>query len=282
LITLLANLVIDISRDIDRLCRERNNGHSAMTGLSVHLAPSLVQPEKLAGSITVIVDILRATTTMIHALVAGAARIIAVGEIEEAFQLSKTLPEGSYLLAGERGGRPIKGFDLGNSPSEFTRAKCNHRDIIMTTTNGTRAILHAQQARRILIGAFVNFSAICQELLTDGGDVHIVCAGTDQEVTLEDTVFAGAVVQKLVERGDFHLNDGARMAWDVYEGHGSVLKTSLELSLGGRNLIEIGMGSDIDLAARVDRFGIIGEVFDVPPTVRMTNLRWEERIWRTS
>lgn len=253
-----------------------------MSVLSVHLAPSLVQPEKLAGSVAVVVDVLRATTTMIHALVAGAARIIAVGEIDEAFQLSKTLPEGTFLLAGERGGRPIKGFDLGNSPSEFTRAKCNQRDIIMTTTNGTRAILHAKHARRILIGAFVNFSAVCQELLIDGGDVHIVCAGTDHEATLEDTVFAGAVVQKLAERSDFQLNDGARIAWDVYEGHGSVLKTSLELSLGGRNLTEIGMDSDIDLAARVDRFGIIGEVFDVPPTVRMTNLRWEERIWRTS
>jgi len=253
-----------------------------MTGLSVHLAPSLVRPEKLAGSITVVVDVLRATTTMIHALVAGAARVIAVGEIEEALELARTLPEGSYLLAGERGGRPIKGFDLGNSPAEFTRAKCGNRDVIMTTTNGTRAILHAKESRRILVGAFVNFSAVCQELLSDGGDVHLLCAGTDQEVTLEDTVFAGAVVQKLAERGDFHLNDGARMAWDVYEGHGSVLKTSLELSLGGRNLIDIGMGSDIDLAARVDRFGIIGEVFDFPPTIRMSNLRWEERIWRSS
>lgn len=252
-----------------------------MAGLSVHLAPAVVRPEQLADSITVVVDILRATTTMVHALVAGARHITIVGEIEEARQLAISREAGTYLLAGERGGRPIDGFDVGNSPAEFTHETCANREVIMTTTNGTRAILHARHARRILIGAFVNFSAVCQELITDAGNVHILCAGTDTEITLEDTVFAGAVVQMLAERSEYELNDGARIAWDVYEGHGSVLKTALELSLGGRNLSEIGMSDDIGLAARIDRFGIVAEVSGALPTVQITNHRWEDRLWRT-
>lgn len=250
-----------------------------MRRLAVHLTPALVAPEELRGAVVVAIDILRATTTIIHALAAGAESVIALGEIAETEKFAGDFPTGHCLRAGERGGQPIPGFDLGNSPSEYTSSRCGGRTILFTTTNGTRAILHARQAKRVLIGAFSNFSAVCQELLSTSEDVHLLCAGTEGEVALEDTIFAGAVVHGLAEKGEWELNDGSRMAWDAFEGHGQVLLSAFELATGGRNLIAIGLGSDLGWAARVDRFGFVPEAVGNPPAIRIVQQRWEARHW---
>jgi 2-phosphosulfolactate phosphatase len=227
--------------------------------VTVHFLPRLAEPATLRGGIAVVADVLRATTTIVHALASGAEAIIPCATIDEARAIAKTKKKG-IVLAGERGGKPISGFDIGNSPREFTPAVCKGKTIVMATTNGTPAIVAAAEAARILIGAFVNFSAVCEQLRTDARPVHIVCAGTDAEVSLEDTLLAGAIVDFLCETEDVTLNDSARLAWDTFETNGALLDGALELGLGGRNLLGLGYKHDIADAAKVDRFTLAPEV----------------------
>jgi 2-phosphosulfolactate phosphatase len=226
----------------------------------VHLLPALVPAGRLAGGVAVAVDVLRATTTIIHALAAGCCAVIPCAEIEEARERADRMRAGKVLLGGERDGKPIAGFDRGNSPREYTPSVCRGTTLVLTTTNGTRALIRAAEADRVLVGAFVNYSAVCEQLKADPRPVHIICAGSAGEVTLEDTLFAGALVDFLCETCDVRLNDGARLAWDCYEHHGRVLQGALEVSQGGAHLRRLGYDDDIKAAGRVDQFALVPEV----------------------
>src|SRR5262245_46344429 len=125
--------------------------------LSVHLLPGLIEPGRLAGGVAVAVDVLRATTTIVHALAAGCPAVWPCAEVEEAKVRAAGIGRRA-LLAGERGGVAISGFDLGNSPGDFKSSACKGRDLVLTTTNGTKALLRAAEAERVMVGAFVNFS----------------------------------------------------------------------------------------------------------------------------
>lgn len=230
---------------------------SSERAVRVHLLPQLAGT--LDSGIAVVADILRATTTIVHAVAAGADSVVPCASIAEAREYAAKHPE-AVLLAGERGGKPIDGFDIGNSPREFTAARCKDKTIVMATTNGTPALVAASGAERVLVGAFVNFSAVCEQLRTDARPVHIVCAGTDGEVSLEDTLLAGAIVDFLCEHGEVSLNDSARLAWDTFENNGPMLEAALELGLGGRNLLGLGYKHDIADAAKVDRFTLVPEL----------------------
>ncbi|HMC65964.1 MAG TPA: 2-phosphosulfolactate phosphatase, partial [Gemmataceae bacterium] len=199
--------------------------------VQVHLLPQLVPNGALAGSVAVAIDVLRATTTVIHALAAGCDCVRPCLEVEEARELADRMRAGRVILGGERGGRPLSGFDLGNSPGEYTGKVCRGTTLVLTTTNGTRAMLKAAEAERALIAGFVNYSAVCEQLRLDPRPIHIVCAGTEGEVSLEDTLLAGALVDFLAEVVEIQLNDAARMAWDCFENHGQMLQGALELSL---------------------------------------------------
>src|SRR5262249_8185995 len=145
--------------------------------IDVYLLPALVEPHELTGKTVVVIDVLRATTTIIHALASGAREVLPFLEIGEAQQKATEVGE-TAVLGGERGGKPIPGFDLGNSPAEYTPDKVRGKTVVFTTTNGTRAMLRCHAAQRVLVGAFVNFSAVCREV---GGEQELafVCAGTD-------------------------------------------------------------------------------------------------------
>jgi 2-phosphosulfolactate phosphatase len=226
----------------------------------VHLVPSLAPPGALAGGIAVAIDVLRATTTIVHALAAGCAAVIPCAEVDEAKEAAAELRPGKVLLGGERGGVLIPGFDLGNSPREYTAKACKKATLVFTTTNGTRAIVRAAEAERVLIAAFVNYSAVCELLRTDARPVHIVCAGREGEPGLEDTLLAGAIVDFLCDEQEVNLNDSARMAWDTFENHGRVLRGALEVATHGAHLIELGYDADIRVAADVDRFYLVPEL----------------------
>src|SRR5712691_550699 len=120
----------------------------------VYLLPDLVPHGRLAGGLAVVIDVLRATTTIIHALAAGCSSVRPCAEVEEAKTLAGNMPAGKVILAGERGGKPLPGFDLGNSPREFTPKTCAGTTLVLTTTNGTRALLRAAEAERVLIAGF--------------------------------------------------------------------------------------------------------------------------------
>lgn len=245
----------------------------------VHLVPRWVEPSRLHGSIAVAIDVLRASTTIVHALAAGCVNVRPCAEIAEAKTLAASFPSGCALLGGERDGRPLPDFDLGNSPSEYTAKKCRGRTLILTTTNGTRAILTALAADRVLIASFVNFSAVCEQLHHDARPVHIVCAGDSGEPCVEDTLLAGALVEFFCEEMDVRLNDSARLAWDCFENHGRILLGALEVSHGGEHLTAIGSGADIPIAAAVDRFPLVPEVRRDPLRIEVTSAGIVKKRW---
>src|SRR5262249_54018331 len=149
---------------------------------------------------------------------------------------------------------------VGNSPKEFTARLCRNATLVLTTTNGTQALLRAAEAERTVVAGFVNYSAVCELIRNDSRPVHIVCAGTDGSVTLEDTLLAGALVDFLSDAMEVHLNDGARLAWDCFENQGEVLIGALEISQGGENLRRLGYEDDIRAAAQVDVFNLVPEL----------------------
>jgi 2-phosphosulfolactate phosphatase len=226
----------------------------------VHLLPSLAAPGALAGGLAVVIDVLRATTTILHALAAGCKEVRPVADLDEARKLVDSLPAGRSLLCGERGGLPPPGFDLGNSPREFTAKSCKGATLVFTTTNGTAAIARAAEAERVLAAAFVNLSAVCEAVVADTRPLQIVCAGMEGTPALEDTLLAGAIVDCVSEAMEADLNDSARLAWDCFENHGQVLREALALSAGGRHLKALGLEHDIAAAAEVDKVNIIAEL----------------------
>jgi 2-phosphosulfolactate phosphatase len=247
-----------------------------MPELRVHHLPSLVSPGDLAGGTAVVVDVLRATTTIVYALAAGARSVIPCLTIDEAREVAAGLPRGQAILAGERGGLKIDGFDLGNSPLEFTREAVARKDVVLTTTNGTKALLHCRQADQVLVGAFANVSALCY-VLGKCAKVDVVCAGTDGNLTKEDAMLAGTIAIQLMNRPDWILNIDARVSQSVLEAvtrgttgedRDAHMLEGVRSSPGGRNLVNIGMDRDIEVAARTDVFAIVPR-FD-PTTGRVT------------
>lgn len=230
--------------------------------IQVHLLPELASEEALAGSTCVVIDVLRATTTIVHMLASGADHVVPCIAIEDAKEKASAID--GALLGGERGGVRIDGFDLGNSPSEYSPEVVQGHTVIFTTTNGTKAMQRCQRAQRILIGAFVNLSAVCREL-ADARDVHLICAGTAGEVTREDVLLAGAIVDLMTTTGPWDLNDAAQIAVDAWrtaeENLVAVpLVERLQKSRGGRNVLAIGLENDIQIAATLDKFDLVPEL----------------------
>ena len=221
-----------------------------------------------AGGIAVVIDVLRASTTIITALANGAARVRAVRTVGEARALAGSA---AALLGGERGGRRIAGFDLGNSPLEYSRQRVAGRDVVITTTNGTAALEACGDAAEVLIGAVVNRSALAAlavRLAADGTrDVHLVCAGTDGAVTEEDLLGAGAILDAANSLGiDEHgaMDGRARAALADFRAvvatdgdPTTALSCVFATSIGGRNLIDIGMEADLSPAAAIDSLAIV-------------------------
>lgn len=237
-----------------------------MPHLRVHFLPEFVDPAALAGRRCVVIDVLRATTTIVHALAAGARAVIPCREVAESRQVASLFPPGEVVLGGERGGLPIEGFQLGNSPAEYTPEAVAGKTVVLTTTNGTKALVHCRAASQILVGALVNLSALCARLAeSDIAGVDVVCAGTERRVTWDDVLVAGAVAQRLADLG-WQLDDTAQIARDAWRNVAGTstgdefqhrLVPALRTSRGGRNLVKIGMADDIARAAAVDRFAIV-------------------------
>lgn len=241
----------------------------------VHLLPSLVESGDLAGGIAVVIDLLRASSTIVAALAAGAERVIPCGEVEESRQIAAQLPLGTVLLGGERGGVRIDGFDLGNSPAEYTPAIVRGKTLVFTTTNGTRALLRARGARRVIVAAFANINAAVRWLASESGPIHILCAGTDGQVTLEDVLCAGFIAQgvRRAVGGVDLADDSTRLALNLSETRGSHYDSYLSVlreSRGGRNLIEIGLERDIELVARWDVAELVPELVCDPWQIQPT------------
>jgi 2-phosphosulfolactate phosphatase len=255
-----------------------------MPHLNVYGLPKYAPPDELAGGTAVVIDVLRATTTIVYALEAGAKEVIPCREIEETRELAKKFRRQDILLGGERMGKPIADFDLGNSPEEYLSDEVDGRTILFTTTNGTQAMAHAKPAKQIILAAFSNVSAIVQRLI-GRDEVHILCAGTDGELTEDDTLLAGLIVERLQKLGGmiYVLNAQAITAREFWLSRFAVpyavgaapiepeqLEAELRMSRGAKNLIALGYDDDILAAARVDQFKGVPELNRDTFSVRLT------------
>jgi 2-phosphosulfolactate phosphatase len=231
-----------------------------MPDVTVHLLPDSLPTSGLQGGTAVVIDILRASTTIIHALANGASAVIPCGDVDLARQIAGRFPVGDALLGGERHGKLIDGFDLDNSPFSYAPEIVAGKTIIFTTTNGTRALLASETADRILIGAFVNLSSLITELKGDAPTVHLVCAGTDGQVTEEDMLFAGVAGGILEEAGfkptDKQTHAAIKFARPIFHDP-EQFREALLVSKGGSNLVELGFDRDILRAAERDLFDIV-------------------------
>ena len=243
--------------------------------LNVHFLPSLMGPSTLQGGTAVIIDILRASSTIATALHNGAREVIPCGSPDAARRIRDQAQPKSVLLGGERGGVLIEGFDCGNSPAEYPDSRVAGKTVAFTTTNGTHALLQAAAADTILIGAFLNRRAIVDRLALDRSPIHLVCAGTNGAITGEDVLFAGAVVTSLLNGCEPNMPNAARWAisdcaqiacrfWlqsvgrhsdTDAERHG--IESALRETQGGRNLRELGYDSDIHLCSMADSISLV-------------------------
>ena len=164
-----------------------------MKSIDVCLSPELIHLYKLEDRTIVVVDILRATSCMVTAFAHGADRIVPFASQEECLQMKSR----GYITSGERDGKKVEGFDKGNSPFEYMGEQVAGKKIAFTTTNGTQAIEKSKSAKEIIIGSFLNLASITKYLLFSHNNILVVCAGWKGKVNLEDTLFAGALVERL-------------------------------------------------------------------------------------
>jgi 2-phosphosulfolactate phosphatase len=208
----------------------------------------------------VVIDQLRAGTTIPMALSNGAGRVIPVTSVDEALarrdSLRRENPSSRVLLGGERGGVLIPGFDLGNSPREYTRERVEHADIIFTTTNGTAALHAARHSPLVVVACLANLSAAAAVVDREPRSISILCAGTHGMVGLDDALVAGALVRRLSDR-PLSEDDAARLCLACWDHAAEDIRTALASSLGGRGLLALNQHEDLDFCAQIDLTGVV-------------------------
>lgn len=234
--------------------------------VDVYFTPGELTGLELADRV-VVLDVLRATSTIVEALANGARAVFPVVTADDAVRIAQNVGRDSVLLCGERKALPIDGFDLGNAPVEFTPDRVENKSLVMTTTNGTRAFMAVAERRgglvdpdgsAVLAASFLNLSAVVERLAGKASPVTVVCAGREGRFALEDAVCAGALVQGLKDAGSGPtLNDGAEAALELAGKHMADLQRMLELTAAGRHLVEVGRGEDLAFCAAVDRTDVV-------------------------
>ena len=230
--------------------------------VDLYITPQEISDNTLANRTAVVIDALRASTTLITALANGCREIVPVDTVERATATRKRLGPQGVLLCGERGGKKIQGFDLGNSPREYLPNLVAGKAIVFTSTNGARAMTLVRGCRLGLIGAFLNAGAAARRILAEDADVAVICSGRENALSIEDLACGGLIVSRLLEaQPDAILNDAARTAQILYEHHAHDILGLLRTADHGRHLIQIGFADDLPICAQVD-------VTEVVPVIR--------------
>jgi 2-phosphosulfolactate phosphatase len=217
--------------------------------IDVWTSPNELYEGALKGKTVIVADILRATTTVISAFEAGAASVIPVSDIEKARQYAKEIPDS--LLCGERNGYKIEGFDLGNSPLEYKPEIVSGKNVILASTNGSRAFEIAQkESKKVISGSFNNLSTLGFSLNNDE-DIAILCSGRLGMLSAEDLYYAGALTKRLLStRSAEYMNDGARVAMNLW-GKGEGVLGFLRSTHHGHYLCSIGFDDDLAQASKI-------------------------------
>ena len=228
--------------------------------MRIHVALTRAELARVAldGRAAIVIDVLRATTTVVAACGAGCLGIIPVADPEAARAVGAGFPRDAVVLGGERGGEPIAGFDLGNSPLEYTAERVSGRTIILTTTNGTSAMKRAGVAAAAATAAFSNVEAAADWAVAQGRDVTVLCAGDGGALSLEDAVCAGLLVQRMAARAPgVELSDAAVVALRLAEHYRERLDEVRRDSRWARRLASRGRGADIDACLRLDTTAMV-------------------------
>lgn len=223
--------------------------------MNISLVAHVEEPmeENLSDKVVIVLDIFRATSFIVTALAMGAKRIVPATTIQQARQLAQN----GRILAGERDGKKIKGFDLGNSPSILRDYPLKDKELVLTTSNGTRAIAKARKAAYLLIGSFLNLSHCARTAVCLGKSILILCSGTKGTFSLEDGVAAGALIDTCLQmRPLYQLDDLGMMARQSYRSWLRRGWNELKNSRGGKRVMELGLEEDLDYALQIDRFSI--------------------------
>jgi 2-phosphosulfolactate phosphatase len=229
--------------------------------LDVALLPrDVIEPE---GSVCIVIDALRATSTITTVLACGARDVLVAGTVDEARRLHEEIPDA--LLCGEVGGLPPQGFDHGNSPVELEGLDLRGRRLILATSNGTRALSGLRPARAVFAGSLLNLTACARWaalVTTPQGSLTVVCSGTElgTRFSLEDAVVAGAFIERLataMEGGRSVLSDAATVALRLWRSYAERPRAAFDDAVHGRALVRIGMGADLDRCAEIDRYGVV-------------------------
>ncbi len=227
--------------------------------VDIQLVPYAPSPSLLFDRAIVVIDILRATSVIIHAVSQGALEIIPVSTVEDAFQMAKAFPRGFILLGGEKESKNILGFDLGNSPREYVAERVKGKKLILTTTNGTKAFHLVSSGKEILVGSFFNIGAIAQKCLELDRDLLIFPSGDEGNFSLEDTICGGMLIRMITGTAErpITLTDASECAKTLYERFKDNLVEAFYLSRHGKELINRGFEEDLAYCARVDAIPLI-------------------------
>ena len=215
-----------------------------------------VSQEKTEGKICVVIDVLRATSVMITALHNGAEKIFPFKDIKIIQERCENLK--NIIKCGERNALKIDGFDLGNSPLEFTKEKVFGKDIYMSTTNGTKAVENSLSAEKIIICSFLNIKSISKKLLEYKKDVVIVCAGTNGKFSLDDTLCAGLIIKEMQKHTEIQMNDVLLAAVRISESHEDI-KDILKGSTHYERLLSLGFEKDMEHIFSLNKYSIVPE-----------------------
>jgi 2-phosphosulfolactate phosphatase len=223
--------------------------------LDVFMTPAEAVPAEVTGRTVVVIDVLRASSSIVEAMASGARTIFPVPSIEEAIRLANTLGRDQVLLCGERRSLTIEGFDLGNSPAEFTAERVAGKTLVMTTTNGTASLVMAAGAGRVVVGALLNLSAVVDDLVRTGAEPVFLCSGREGRFGLDDAAAAGSIVAELLERRpevSWQMNDGARAALALGRAFSADPLALFADSAAGRQIVAAGLEADLAFCAQTN------------------------------
>ena len=221
--------------------------------INVFLSPANVDELYFANKTTVVIDVLRATSTIVTAISNGAKEVVPVASVEFAVKVSGGMFGGQTLLGGERNTKKIEGFALGNSPFEYSKEIVEGKSIVFFTTNGTKSIVKAKYSENLFTCSFLNISAVVNHLLELNTDVEVICSGRNNYFSLEDSVCAGMLVSKIKkEKLGVDLNDCSSAVLTLYNKYGKNLLKMMQESDHGKILLENGFDKDIEYCSSVD------------------------------
>lgn len=230
-----------------------------MMKIDMIICGDYVTTEAVKNATVIVVDVLRATSVIITALNNGAKSVVPVTSVEEALSTKKKLE--SVVLGGERKAQKIEGFDLSNSPLEYKSEVIHDRNVVITTTNGTKAISKSSAANKIYIGGLLNAKAVSSKAVKNEKDIIIVNAGTNGVFSMDDFITGGAIIDEILSEREYELTDIAKTALVIYRSHKDI-KSYVKGAAHYKILVDLGLEEDIDYCLQKDLFNIVPEYKD--------------------